>query len=108
MDVREPYVFRNRFFMYLLSELSRNGNTVGGSTLQGWSLDELDSSEYFYELKKIFKRVFVAGCGKPWQSTHLFVSEPVDFTSLLLGSTLPHEHVIGAGYSCIHQKKSQY
>lgn len=99
LNVSEPYVFRNKFFMYLLSELSRNGNTVGGSTLQGWSLDELDSCQYFYELKKIFKRVFVAGCSKPWQSTHIFVTEPVDFTDLLLGSPLHHGQVIGEGYS---------
>lgn len=96
---REPYVFKNKFFMYLLSELSRNGNTVGGSTLQGWSLDELDSCEYLYELKRIFKGVFVVGCGKHWKSTHLFVSEPIDFTNLLLGSLLSHGHVIGEGYS---------
>ena len=99
LDEREPYVFRNKFFMYLLSELSRNGNTVGVSTLQGWTIDELDSCEYLYELKKIFKRVFVAGCGEPWKSTHLFVSEPVDFTNLLMGSPLLHGHVIGEGYS---------
>lgn len=98
LDVREHYVFRNKLFMYLLSELSRNGNTVGGSTLQGWSKDELDSCEYFYELKKIFKRVLVVGWGKPWQSTHFFVSEPMDFTNLLLGSALSHQ-VIGKGYS---------
>ncbi|SPF55313.1 conserved hypothetical protein [Candidatus Desulfosporosinus infrequens] len=99
LDVKEPSVFKNKFFMYLLSELSRNGNTVGGSPLQGWSKDELDSCEYFYELKKIFKRVFVAGRGEPWKSTHLFVSEPVDFTNLLIGSPLSHGHVIGYGYS---------
>ena len=29
LDAVEPYVFRNKFFMYLLSELSRNGNTIG-------------------------------------------------------------------------------
>lgn len=95
LDVREPYVFKNKFFMYLLSELSRNGNTVGGSPLQGWSKDELDSCEYFYELKKIFKRVLVYGWGKQWQSTGFLVSEPLDFTNLLLGSALSH----GKGYS---------
>ena len=100
LDVREPYVFRNKLFMYLLSELSRNGNTVGGSTLQGWSKDELDSCEHFYELKKIFKRVLVVGWGKPWQSTHFFVSEPMDFTNVLLGSAfLSRGHAIGEGYS---------
>ena len=82
----KSYVFKNKFFMYLLSELSRNGNTVGGSPLQGWSKDELDSCKYLYELKKLFKRVFVYGWGGHWQSIGLLVSEPLDFTSLLLGS----------------------
>lgn len=99
LDVRESHGFKNKFFMYLLSVLSRSSNTVGGLTLQGWSLDELDTCEYFYELKKIFKGVFVAGCGKPWQSTHLFVSEPMDFVNHLLGSAMSHGHVIGEGYS---------
>jgi len=89
LEVSKPYIFENKFFMYLLSELSRSGNTVGGSTMQGWSLDELDSCEYLYELKKIFKRVFVVGWGKPFQSTYLFVSEPMDFTNLLLGQIQP-------------------
>lgn len=84
--------------MYLLSELSRNGDTAGGSILQGWSQEELDSCEYFYELKKIFKRVIVYGWGEQWQSIGLMVSEPLDITNLLLGSALPHGHVTGVGY----------
>ncbi|WP_088224704.1 hypothetical protein [Desulfosporosinus sp. FKB] len=82
IDISEPNVFRNKYFMYLLSELSRNSNTVGGSSLQGWSKDELDSCKYFCELKKLFKRVLVVGRGKQWQSEHLFVSEPLLFRSI--------------------------
>lgn len=99
LDAVEPYVFRNKFFMYLLSELSRNGNTIGASPLQGWSKDELESCKYFYDLKKICKRVFVYGWGEQWQSTGLLVSEPLDLLNSILNPAFFHAHVIGKGYS---------
>lgn len=67
----------NKFFMYLLIQSILN-NGFFGLSFHAWTKEEIKNNNYFKDLKKLFKKVFVIGSGKEWSSTYLVVSEPFE------------------------------
>ncbi|MFZ3130035.1 MAG: hypothetical protein WA125_02765 [Desulfosporosinus sp.] len=65
----------NKFFSYLLIQSIRY-NGLFSIPFCAWRKDEIENEHYFNDLTKLFKKIFVVGAGREWESTYLIVSEP--------------------------------
>lgn len=68
----------NYLYMYLASEATREGKA--SIPLVGWSMEEIENSQYFIDLTKIFKKVYFIGgsSNDNWLSTYMIVTKPYE------------------------------